>query len=113
MGQRISSWADQTGQGAHRSPPLRRRYRIESVAVPEMPAVVALMTAVPIASAKARPFTSRPARVAAAGVTTTCATAPASTAIVGRGCDVTGLPSIVAPTVRGVPASTPVNGAVY
>src|SRR6266516_3095896 len=49
---------------------------------------------------------------AEAGVTTTCATAPANTASVGRG-DVTGLPSIVAPIVRAVPASTPVNGAVY
>ena len=50
---------------------------------------------------------------AEAGVTTTCATAPADTASVGRGDVVTGLPSIVAPIVRAVPASMPVNGAVY
>src|SRR5439155_5052715 len=50
---------------------------------------------------------------AEAGVTTTCATAPANTASVGSGDVVTGLPSIVAPIVRAVPASTPVNGVVY
>src|SRR2546421_11792011 len=62
MGQRISSWGWPEGARAHRKPLLRRRYRIESVAVPEVPAVVALMTAFPIASAKARPFTSTLAR---------------------------------------------------
>ena len=51
--------------------------------------------------------------VAVTGATTTCATAPGSTASVGSGDDVTGLPLIVAPIVSALPASRPVNGAVY
>src|SRR3989442_9412588 len=51
--------------------------------------------------------------VAAAGATTTCATAPGNTESVGSGDDVTGLPLIVAPIVSALPASRPVNGAVY
>jgi len=72
-------------------------------------------TTLPFASravAEKRCVSPSASSAAEAGVTTTCVTAPANTASVGRG-DVTGLPSMVAPIVTALPASSPVNVAVY